>query len=144
MSFFIDSLAVHDNKYNKCIIIILLTHCSNDHTSTRQSTSQDDISSQRIHQHCKPTFSVGSPHQSALSTVPFISLRHLTPCFHNKIPVISVLHLMPIDNAGFVLVLKLEFSQYPATHTNYIISHCATLQYLYYYRRAVFKFFRNF
>ena len=62
---------------SRLIIIIVLTHCSNDHTSTRQSTSQDDISSQRIHKHCKPAFSVGSPHQSALSTVPFISLRHL-------------------------------------------------------------------
>ena len=27
------------------------------------------------------------------------------------------------------LSLKLTFRQYPAMHTNYIISHCTTLQY---------------
>ena len=29
-----------------------------------------------------------------------------------------------------IVKLKLKFSQYPSIHTNYIISHCTTLQYI--------------
>ena len=63
-------------NYNKCIIIIVLMHFSNDHTSRRQSTSQKTS----LHKEYISIVSLllVSAHLTSRikSTVPFISLRH--------------------------------------------------------------------
>ena len=51
------------------------------------------------------------------------------PKKHTLTQQLSVLILYNVDETRIDVLLKLKFSQYSSIHTNYIITHCTTLQY---------------